>query len=120
MVNERALTVAISFRALVFCDSSVITTSSCCTTDSSISIVSTTSFPDVTMIGIVDSLYPVILNVSMCPTETVEQIDVDAEGKQSPARSIIFSYLVSIIETRPGNLSVEEDRRALSRTGERS
>jgi len=53
-------------------------------------------------------------------TETVEQIDVNADGNQSQPRTNIFSYLVSIIETRPGNLSVEEDRKALSRSAERS
>ena len=49
-------------------------------------------------------------------TETVEQTDVDADGNQSQVRANTFSYLVSIIETRPGNLSVEESRQAVTRS----
>jgi len=49
-------------------------------------------------------------------TETVEQTDVDADGNQSQVRANTFSYMVSIIETRPGNLSVEESRQAVARS----
>ncbi len=48
-------------------------------------------------------------------TEKVEQTDLDADGNQIQFRTNVFSYLVSIIETRPGNLSVEEMREAVSR-----
>ncbi len=43
-------------------------------------------------------------------TENVEQNDFDEVGNQTRVRTNIFNYLVSIIEIRPGNLSVEEDR----------
>jgi hypothetical protein len=49
-------------------------------------------------------------------TEKVEQSDLDADGNQVELRTNIFSYLVSIVETRPGNLAVEESREAVSRS----
>jgi len=49
-------------------------------------------------------------------TENVEQAELDADGNQTQFRTNVFSYLVSIIETRPGNLSVEEMREAVSRS----
>jgi tetratricopeptide (TPR) repeat protein len=48
-------------------------------------------------------------------TENVEQADLDADGNQTQFRTNVFSYLVSIIETRPGNLSVEEMREPVGR-----
>lgn len=43
-------------------------------------------------------------------TEKVEQSDLDEYGNSALARTNVFNYLVNILETRPGNLAVEEDR----------
>lgn len=53
-------------------------------------------------------------------TEKVEQADLDEDGNQTQVRTSVFSYLVSIIEIRPGNLSVEESRGAVSRSAAKS
>jgi tetratricopeptide (TPR) repeat protein len=60
-------------------------------------------------VALVDSLERV------SATENVEQTDLDADGNHIQFRTNVFSYLVSIIETRPGNLSVEEMREAVNR-----
>jgi tetratricopeptide (TPR) repeat protein len=49
-------------------------------------------------------------------TEKVEQAELDEDGNRIKVQTSVFSYLVSIIEIRPGNLSVEEDREAVSRS----
>jgi len=49
-------------------------------------------------------------------TEIVEQADLDQDGNQVQVRTNTFNYLVNISVTRPGNLSVEEDRVPVSRT----
>lgn len=49
-------------------------------------------------------------------TEKVEQADLDEDGNQVQVRTNVFNYTVSITETRPGHLAVEESREAVSRS----
>jgi tetratricopeptide (TPR) repeat protein len=49
-------------------------------------------------------------------TEKVEQTELDEDGNPGRIRSYVFDYSVSILETRPGNLAVEEDRKIIRKS----
>jgi hypothetical protein len=49
-------------------------------------------------------------------TERVEQFELDEDGNPGRARTNVFDYSVSIRETRPGNLAVEESRTPISKS----
>jgi tetratricopeptide (TPR) repeat protein len=48
--------------------------------------------------------------------ERIEHSEIDRKGRSRKTQSIQFDYFVSIVETRPGNLAVEEDRIPLHRS----